>query len=91
MRTHFGLALPGTLAVVFALSAPAPARAQSADYAGPAVVPPADSYVAATETEAAIPRWSTDAESERVLHVHFMDPPPTRPDFWAEAARALDA
>ncbi len=81
----------GALALGLGLSSPGSGHGQSADYAGPAVVPPADSYLAASEAETAIPRWRTNTESERVLHVHFMTPPQTRPRFWDEPARALEA
>ena len=78
------------LAAVLGLGGPLPAAAQSADYAGPAVVRPADSYVASDELEDQVPKWQTTGREERVLYVHFMDPPEDRPDFWEESVRALD-
>ncbi len=78
------------LATGLGLSAPLLAAAQSADYAGPAVVRPADSYVARDEVEDRVPRWRTNGREERVLYVHFMDPPQARPGFWEETKRALE-
>jgi len=82
----------GAIAWLAVCAFPAVAGAQ-ADYTGPAVVPPAEAYVGGLEDEpeAALPRWRIGTEAQRTLWVHFVSPPPERPDFWDETVRAMEA
>lgn len=76
-------------------SAPSRAVAQAdySGYSGPAVVPPAEAYLGETDgrPEPKLPRWHTDPTGPRTLWVLFPSPPRERPDFWDEAANAMDA
>jgi len=75
---------------VLAMPSAAPAQA---DYSGPGVVPPSRAYVGGSDghPETALPRWRTDMNEDRVIRVYFTDPPPGRPGFWNEVARAIEA
>ena len=88
-RAAVSLMAAACLAVI---SVPSAAHAQ-ADYSGPGVVPPSKAYVGASDghPETAFPRWRTDKSEDRALRVYFADPPPGRPGFWNEIARAIEA
>ncbi len=94
-RRHRGVrgAVSVTVVAWLAVMAMPSAVHAQADYSGPGVVPPSEAYVGGTDghPEKAFPRWRTDKSEDRALRVYFTDPPPGRPGFWTEVARAIEA
>ena len=84
-------AIAFVMAWLAVIGQPAAAAAQ-AEYSGPAVVRPADTYLStpAGHSEPVFHRWHTNEDGERTIWVHFTDPPAGRPGFWSETVRALE-
>jgi len=92
-RNGFAARTARAVGLVLCAGAVGPALAAAqADHSGPAVVPPTDAYIAGAVngSEREPHRWHTRTDTERILWVHFVEPPDGRPAFWDETIRALE-